>query len=74
MDEARYKRLTELSIARESRWATGKNEWELRKSAQAELWISASVYLSDDLADTMIANLEQRIADDAVYYSKKEKA
>lgn len=73
MDEARYTRLTELAIARASRWNAGKNEWELRKSAQADLWISTSVILTDKQADEMIARLEQDIVDDAIYYANKEK-
>lgn len=73
MNEENYRRLNELSLAREKARPYNANvdQTTIAHSAKNALWIKASVYLSDEIAEKMIADFERGIIEDVIYYSNK---
>lgn len=73
MNQENYNRLNDLAFAREHRRPMNADTPTLRvdNDARRALWIAASVILTDDQAEFMIAQLERGIVDDAIYYANK---
>ena len=73
MNQENYKRLNELSFARENAKPHNakRSDFKIWDDAYMSLWIKASCYISDEDAAKMIASLEADIVSDAIYYANK---